>query len=384
MSYPSQKNTPRERVMLALNHCEPDLVPIDLGTSNATSLTVPAYERLKEYLGYTEPTHVMDRIYQVVDVDEYILQKFSIDTRRLPLGKRDNWQDIELPDDCYQDEWGVIRRRPPTSFCYDLYRSPLSGEITPNDILHFPFPDPEDFGRLRGLRENALILRATNYAIVLSLGVGVVHQSQFIRGFNDWLTDLVTQPALLSALMEAILDVRLEIARQVLKLVGDLIDVVFVGDDLGIQTGMMMSPSTYRRVIKPHQKRAFDVIHALTPAKLVYHTCGSIVPVIDDLIEVGIDALNPVQVSAKDMDTEMLKKRFGDRLAFWGAIDSHNVLPYGTTEDVRREVRLRIAHLAGKGGFILTSVHNIQGDVPPENICTLFDAAREEGIYSPA
>jgi uroporphyrinogen decarboxylase len=374
-------NTSRERVLLALNHREPDRVPVDLGTSNATSITVPAYERLKAYLSIDAPTRIMDRIYQVVEVDEAILQRFSVDTRLLALGKPDNWQDIELADDCYQDEWGVVRRRPASSFCYDLHRSPLSGEISLHDVLRYPWPDPQDPGRFRGLRERTLALRATDYAVVFPLGAGIVHQSQFLRGFEDWFVDLIWQPDLMGALMDATLDVRLEIARQALSLVGDLVDVVFVGDDLGTQTGLLMSPQTYRRVIKPRQKRAFDLIHSLTPARLAYHTCGSVAPLIDDLIEVGVEALNPVQVSARNMDTQVLKARFGSRVAFWGGIDSQRILPCGTPDEVRQEVRLRIAHLAPGGGYVLTSVHNIQPDVPPENICALFDAAREEGGY---
>jgi uroporphyrinogen decarboxylase len=372
---------PRERVLLALNHREPDRVPIDLGTGNATSITVPAYERLKSHLNIYSPTQIMDRSFQVVDIEESILQLFSVDTRKLSLGKHDNWQDIELPDDCYQDEWGIIRRRSEFTYTYDVIKSPLSGEIGVLDILNYSWPDPHDPGLFRGLTERANALYSTPFAIVLPLGAGVVHQSQFLRGFEDWFVDLAWHPDLMGTLMDAILDIRLEIVRQALTLVGESIDIVFIGDDLGGQRSLLFSPQTYRRVIKPRHKRAIELIHNLTPAKVVYHTCGSVVPLIPDLIEIGVDALNPIQVSAKDMDTLKLKKEFGNDIAFWGAIDTHHVLPNGTSREIIEEVKLRVGHLAIGGGYVLAADHNIQPDVSPENIMTLFAAAQREGHY---
>jgi uroporphyrinogen decarboxylase len=163
--------------------------------------------------------------------------------------------------------------------------------------------------------------------------------------------------------------------------VGEYLDVFQLADDLAMQNGPYMSPDLYREMIKPYQIELFRFVKALTPAKIYYHSCGSVTMLLDDLIEVGVDILNPVQVSADNMETDRLKRRFGNRLSFWGAMDTTEILPNGTADDVRNEVRRIIRDLAPGGGFVLASVHNLQSDIPPENIIAMFETASQYGKY---
>lgn len=377
--------THRQRVVTALAHKEPDRVPLDLGSNRATTMTVGAYERLKAHLGIEADNVVVDRMQQIVAVDKRILKRFDIDVCGVRLGGPDQGGDVEVGPYSYRDEWGVERVRPPGSYYYDLQRCPLAGPITLKDIVRYPWPDPHDPGRIRGLRQEVERLRReTDCAIVLALPAGFVHVSQYLRGFEDWFADLALEPRLAEALFDAVLEVNLAIMADALEEVGDLIDVAWTSDDVAMQRGPLLSPEMYRRTIKPRHRRVFDLIHSRTRAPAMYHSCGSLYAILEDLIEIGVDGINPVQVSAADMDTARLKREFGDRLIFWGGIDTQRVLPYGTPEEVREEVRRRIRDLAPGGGYVVNSVHNIQPDVPPENVCALFDSARDLGRYGAA
>lgn len=372
----------RERVLRALNHQEPDRVPLDLGGSRSSSLVVEAYEKLNRHLGSQEPPCIFSKWLNVAHPSEVMLARFDIDTRSLSQGSPDNWQDIIFPDGSYQDEWGVVRSRPAGSLYYDLTRAPLAGDAEVADLNKFRCPDPHDPGRCRGLAEGAARLhQGTDYAVVLSMPGGIVHQAQFMRGFEDWFADIIANPALFQALMEKLADLWIEMAKDELDAVGNNVDVCFLGDDVAFQNGPMMSMDLYRKMIKPHHKRLFSYIRSRTSAKIAYHTCGSVVHLIPDLIEMGVDALNPVQVSAKGMDTERLKQEFGADICFWGAIDTQRVLPFGTPNDVAREVKRRIDDLCPGGGYVLCAVHNIQADVSPENISAMYDTARAYGGY---
>jgi len=372
----------RERVLRALNHQEPDRVPLDLGGSRSSSLVVEAYEGLNRHLESQEPCSIFSKWLNIVHPSEAMLQRFDIDTRSLSQGDPDNWQDIVFPDGSYQDEWGVVRSRPPGSLYYDLTKSPLAGDVDVADLEKFCWPDPHDPGRCRPLAEAAARLhQGTDYAVVLSMPGGIVHQAQFLRGFEEWFTDLIANPKFFEALMEKLADLWIEMAKDELDTAGENVDVCFYGDDLAFQDGPMMSMDLYRKMIKPHHKRLFGYIKSRTSAKIAYHTCGSVVHLIPDLIEMGVDALNPVQVSAKGMDSQTLKREFGKDICFWGAIDTQRVLPFGTPDDVKAEVERRIDDLGPGGGYVLCAVHNIQADVSPENICTMYDTGREYGRY---
>lgn len=374
---------PRERLRMALNHQQPDRVPIDLGATRNSGITMPAYERLVQYLGLdivVRPlsTTGTSRVLGVAALHEQVLERLGVDVRGVFLGPPDHWQDIELGENTYQDEWGVVWHRPPTSLYYDPVRFPLVGEISLQDVLRYPWPNlADDPGFTRGLRERALWLhKNTDYGIVLHLQDICVHYSQWLRGYQDWYTDFYLNPDILCAIMDAILERRLAVATRAVDAVGDIVDVVSCSDDVADQRGPMVSPETYRTFIKPRHQRFFDMIHSRTEAKLLFHTDGSVIKLLPDFIEIGIDFINPVQVSAKGMDdTAWLKREFGHDIGFWGAIDNVRVLPYGTPDDVRAEVERRIHDLGSTGGYVLAAVHNIQPDVPPENIVAMFEAA---------
>jgi len=369
--------THRERLLTALDHREPDRVPMDLGTARFTTMVKAASQRLCDYLGFGKTGPILDRMQQLVEVDERILEYLDVDCRAFSQGAPDRGADEELGEGRYRDEWGVIRSQPPGSHYYDLEVCPLAGDITPADIARYPWPDPTDSGRFRGLRETALRLHQTDYAIMYNARFHLVHMTQYLRGFYDWYLDLGANHKLFRSLMDAVLDVLLEINRRAFREVGDLIDVVAFGDDIGQQDRPVCSLDTYRRLIRPYQERFVDCIKSHTRAKILYHTCGSVYRLIPDFIELGIDALNPIQVSARHMEPERLKREFGDRIAFWGGIDTQHLLPHGTPEEVRAGVRRTFETLGQGGGWVLTSVHNVQPDVPPENLLAMFDEGRQ-------
>jgi uroporphyrinogen decarboxylase len=367
----------RERVLKALNHQEPDRVPLDLGATRSSSLVVECYERLNRHLGSTEAPRIFSKWLNIAHPSAAMLERFDIDTRSLSQGAPDGGQDIVFPDGSYQDEWGVIRSKPAGSLYYDLTKAPFAGDAEIAGLKKHPWPDPHDPGRVRGLAESARRLhQETDYAVVLNMPGGIVHQAQFLRGFEDWFADLVVNQEFFRALMEKLADLWIEMARDELDAVGNNADICFYGDDMAFQDGPMMSMDLYRKMIKPHHQRLFGYIKSRTRAKIVYHTCGSVVHLIPDLIEMGVDALNPVQVSAKGMDTRALKREFGKEIGFWGGVDTQRVLPFGSPQDVAAEVRRRIDDLAVGGGYVLCAVHNIQADVPPANICAMYDTAR--------
>jgi uroporphyrinogen decarboxylase len=375
----------RERVLAALAHREPDRVPIDLGSTYVTTIAVRKYEELKQHLGIEAETQIMDRMQQVCVVDERVLQHFEIDTRGVFVGppELESNQSVELGENKYRDAWGTTWHRPPSSYYYDLLKPPLAGEISTNDIIRHKWPNPEDPGYTRGLRDRVRAQRdSTDCALVLNLSVWVVHCSQFVRGFEDWFVDLVAQPRLMTVLLDAITESLLGVIERVLDEVGDLVDVIAVADDLGHQDRPCMRPEMYRRLVKPRHSRLMESIKARADAPVMWHTCGSVYELLDDLIGIGVNALNPVQTNAANMEPERLKRQYGDRLAFWGTIDTSRALPFGTPLDVEEEVQSKISVFAPGGGYILSPVHNIQPNVPLENVLAMFNAAWKHGRYS--
>ena len=373
--------THRERLLAALEHREPDRLPMDLGTARFTGMVAPAYEKLRALLGFGRPGVVVDRMQQLVEMDEAVLERLDVDARAFSFGPPDAGGDVDLDDGRYRDEWGVVRRRPPGCHYYELESCPLAGELTAEMIARYPWPDPTDPGRTRGLREQALRLRQSGYAVMFNARFNLVHMTQYLRGFEDWFLDLAGNHELFGCLMQAVLDVMLEMNRCAFQQAGDLIDIVAFGDDIGMQDRTICSLPLYRRLIRPFQERIVELIRAQTRAKILYHTCGSVYHYIPDFIEMGIDALNPVQVRARYMDPERLKREFGDRIAFWGGIDSQQLLPHGAPDEVRSEVRRMFEFMGAGGGWVLAAVHNIQPDVPPENVLAMFEAGRE-CVYS--
>ena len=370
----------RERVLAALSHQQPDRVPIDLGATRDSSIVIEGYQRLLQHFGIQDEIRLTSRMMQVVDIDERVLQALDIDTRGVfpPTPP-----DTRIGENHYRDEWGIERVRPAGSFYYDQRSFPLAGQITAADIARYPWPNPDDPIRRRGLRERVRTIRdELGCAVVLNMPSGFVHVSQYLRGFEDWFVDLAVDHKLAATLYDAVLEVNLAACRAILDEVGDEVDVLMASDDLGLQGGLMMSPVVYRELIKPRHRRYLQLLHELSPAKVFFHTCGSVVAFLQDFYEAGIDILNPVQTSAANMDPRELKRRFGDRIAFWGGgVDTQQVLPYGAPDQVRQQVRERIEILGAGGGYVFNTVHNVQPNTPIENVLGMYETVREYGRY---
>jgi len=372
--------TSRERVLAALSHKEPDRVPIDLGGTLASGINNQAYEELLDYLG-TEDDWVWESVRgHTAKVGESVRRRLGLDCINISmLGPPPvrTWKEGNL--ECYQDEWDVVWACPPGGHYYTA-QVPFTSNATLSDLAAFSWPDPTDPVWTDGLAARVAAARELgDYALCLNLPVGFVHQSQFVRGYEEWLTDLLLNRQFAETLMDRVLEFQLEVYTRALKAVGNEIDVICFGDDIGFQNGPMVSPRIYEGVIAPRQRRVFDTLHTHSPAPVFYHTCGSVVSMIPQLIDMGVDILNPVQVSATGMEPADLKREFGRDLSFWGAIDTHKVLPYGTPDDVRAEVRRRIDELGDGGGYILAAVHNVQQGMPAANVVAMFEEAVRYG-----
>ncbi|HPC94835.1 MAG TPA: uroporphyrinogen decarboxylase family protein [Sedimentisphaerales bacterium] len=381
--------TSRQRVLTTLDHEVPDRVPIDLGGFQ-TGIHRKAYIDLLDYLGIEDDVTIMDPVQQLAKPCEEVLERFHVDIRYVFAHGPDSfeggiqqsirggrrWHDLT-------DEFGVVWSMPDDQpFYMDISHHPLA-DATIDDLADYPFPRGDDPTRFTGLRDEALKLREqTPYAISTGIG-GVVYETcWYMRGLERWYMDTVEKPAFCEALLDRTLAFWIGYYNEFMKEIGDLVDVVMIGDDIGGQTGPLFSPAFYRGVVKPRQKRLVQHIKSLTDAKIWYHTCGSVMPLIPDLIDNGIDILNPVQISATNMDPRELKRRYGNDLTFWGGgIDTQHVLSFASPAQVREHVQANIEALKPGGGYVFNSVHNIQAGVPAENIVAMFDAAYEYGSY---
>jgi uroporphyrinogen decarboxylase len=380
----TKQMTSRERVATALNHQEPDRVPLDIGAGQSTGLIVEAYENLQAYTGITGASGWLSKTFRVARLDDATLARLGSDVRPLQLRPPRNWQPPASEDGTFIDELGIQWQQAPLpgrGYYWEQITFPLA-EATISDLDRYPWPDPHDPGRYAGLADEAADLyHNTPYAILGDCGFKNHWEPVFMLcGMERALTDVVGNPAFTQALLEKIAGLDFAVTRHFLEATGKYLTVIRTSDDLATQNSLMMSPSAYRKLVKPYHQRYFRLIKEHTEAKIFFHSCGNIVPLLDDLIEAGVEVLNPVQVSAFK-DPAEVKARFGDRLSFWGGIDTHRVLPSGSPEDVREEVRLRIRQFGPGGGFVAASVHNIQPDVPPQNILALADAVRELGTY---
>lgn len=381
--------TSRERLTRALNHQVPDRVPIDLGGFQ-TGIHKRAYIELLDYLGIEDAPAILDPVQQLAKPCEELLERFHVDIRYVCAhgpdsfkgGIEQNERDGRLWHDL-KDEFGVIWSMSDDRRLYmDISHHPLA-EAKIEDLADYPFPKGDDPTRFTGVREQALELRrSTPYAISTGIG-GVVYEiCWYMRGLERWFIDMIENPAFCEAMLDKTLKFWLDYFSGFMAEVGDIIDVVMIGDDIGGQAGPLFSPYFYRRIVKPRQKRLVQHIKSLTAAKIWYHTCGSVAQFIPDLLDNGIDILNPVQISAENMDPRQLKDEFGDKLSFWGgAIDTQHVLPTATPKEIKKHVRRNIEIFKQGGGYVFNNVHNIQLGVPPENVAALFDAAYEYGFY---
>lgn len=376
--------THRERVMHAVALKEPDTVPLDLGGHINSSIHRSAYIQLKKHLRMdtSEKAKIINRMMQDVAVEEPVLQALDIDTRGVFQGSASYTGTVDEKTGIWTDEWGVEWTMPEHEHYYELKRSPLSGEITVGDIARYHWPESDDPGIARGAQAQVDRLRNTgDFALVLNLPSMFVHQSQYMRGFADWYLDLAAEPTIVEALFDAVLEVKMGYAKQLLNAVGSQVDIVMTADDMGTQKALQFSPEHYRRFFKPRNAKYIEMIRKVTDAPVLLHTCGSVYEIIDDLIEIGVQILNPVQTYAAQMDPGLLKKHFGKKIAFWGAVDIQHVLPFGTVQDVRDEVSRLFETLGNGGGWIMSACHNIQPEVPPENIMAMYKAGRDLCSY---
>jgi len=372
---------PRERVVAALNHEQPDRVPLDFG-GGTSSIHVGVYTNLLAELGRHEDVLSMDS--GVACPSEALLEKFHIDTRQVypEIAKLDTNPPLEKTD-----AWGV-RMRLMGNLYEDLPDAhPLAGIQTVDELREYPWPKSEDLisqatsERMAGTAEK---LAGGDYAVVLPFGPlsGPFALSMRLRGYQKFLADLRLRPKIAEAIMDRMASVVVDIVKKYVKPIGEYLDVVNIADDLGTQQGPMISPQTYKTRVKPKHQRIVEALRNSTRASVILHTDGSIAPFIDDFAEVGITGINPVQVSARGMDSRELKEKFGSKMAFWGGIDGQQVLPFGTVEDVKLEVRRRIDDLADGGGYVLASVHHVQPPTPPRNVITMFNEALTYGSSS--
>jgi uroporphyrinogen decarboxylase len=386
---PAETMTPRERLLAAVNHRQPDRVPLDLG-GNQTGIHKFAYEALLEHLGIRDDVAIMDPVQQLARPCEAVLQRLRIDTRyiaarsaagyrgEIVIEERDGrvWHDLT---DEFGVRWSMPADRP---YYMDITHSPLA-RATIGEIADYPFPKGDDPSRFAGLREQALMLkRETPYAVVSGISGVVYELCWYMRGLEQWFLDMLTQPDFCAAMLDRTLRFWLDWFRLFLDEVDDLVDVIMIGDDLAGQQGPLFRPDFYRRIVKPRQKQLVEYIRSRTGAKVWYHTCGACAQYIPDLLDNGVQILNPVQISAAGMEPAALKARFGEQIVFWGgAIDAQHILPSASPDTVREHVRRNLAVWKPGGGYVFNNVHNIQAGVPPENVVAMYDAAYEFGFY---
>lgn len=391
-----QNMTPRERVLATLNHKEPDCIPYDLSSTSITGIHSIAYQNFLAYSGknYRRQSEQQRSHYETLEglakVDEEVKKSLQVDTRGASFRNPPTWK-LEIQeidgDRFFTDELGCTWFNPKGGYYFDQVAGkshPLAAATTPEDILGYDWPNSRDPSRITNLRDDLRKIREAGYATVLEPSFNGVFALGFrMRGYARFYEDLAMNQSLACSLLDRITELKMQFWDMALEEVGDLVDVVVELDDLGSQNATLISPEMYRKLVKPRHKRLFSFIKEKAPNSFIFlHSDGSLYDILPDLIEMGIDILNPVQVSAANMDSAKLKKEFGDAISFWGgAADPQNVLAQGTPEKVRDEVKRRIHDFAPGGGYVFASIHNIQADVPPENFMAMWETLQENKNY---
>jgi len=381
--------TSRERVLAVLNHEIPDRVPIIIGASNATGISMPTYQKLKKVLGVESPDGFLYDWPELgtAKIDEVILERLHSDVRgvwdREPASIREK-NAVREPGSPYFNSWGVgsVEGDPGTWF---PAIHPMADTHSIADVESYPWPDMNDPTRVAHVRAEAQKLAQENkYAILATPWLAFPLERAFaLQRMDRFMLSLGRHPDFAKALLARLTDLCKTLMGNFLRECGDNIDMIKIGDDLGMQNSLLMSPKMYREILKPFHADYLAFIRSHTRAKVFFHADGDVYPLIPDFIEMGVDILNPIQTSAGKMsDLEGLKKQFGRNIIFCGAIDTHRVLPFGTPDEVRMEVK-RIINILGRGGgYMLASVHTVMSDVSPENVLAMVDAVDELGWYS--
>ncbi|MEN8127552.1 MAG: uroporphyrinogen decarboxylase family protein [Planctomycetota bacterium] len=411
----------RERILAAINHKEPDRVPIDMGATPSSGISAIAYTNLKKHLGMNSGhTRIYDVVQQLAQPEDEILDRFNIDI--VDIGRNfnerdDHWYDIQMADGqtaqypvwfkptAQQDgsyeakvDDRVIARMPAGGTFYDQTYFPyLDGY--PNNfrdlpeamkmilwaaLVHSPWDHAGEPNFWDQLRQRTLKLReSSDRALMVVCGCNLFEWGTFLRRMDNFMMDVFADQDNVRALLDALMEIHLATLEKVCAAVGDIVDILRFGDDLGMDSGPFMSPEIYRDIFKPHHTRLNDYVHNNSQMKTFIHSCGSIYKLLPDMIEAGYDILNPVQTNCTDMDPITLKKEFGNGITFWGGgCDTRHILNNATPREVKDHVKERIEILSPGGGFVFNTVHNILPEVPPENIIAMFDAINEFGAYS--
>ena len=407
----------RQRILAAISHTEPDGLPADLGATPSSGISAIAYDNLLRCMPLKDKRNwVYDVVQQVAQPSDEVLDRFRIDT--VDLGRTFNtrdsdWYDYTLSNGstAQQPVWFRPRKQDNGSFLaykgeeaiavmpaaaisydqtvypflngypehYDSNLDEAMGRILWAALAHSPWDHASEPDFWERLRANALALRATSdRAIVLSAGCNLFEWGTFLRRLDNFIMDLKRAPAEVERFLDALMTRHLSSLEKICSTVGDVVDIIRLGDDLGMNTGPLMGPETYRSLFKQRHTRLCNYIKTHSSMHTFLHSCGSIYKLIPDLIEAGFEILNPVQTNARDMQPDRLKKEFGTSVTFWGAgADTRSILNQGTPEHVKNHVRANIEILSPGGGFIFNTVHNILPDVPPENILAMFEAVDE-------
>lgn len=369
----------RERVRTVLAGGLPDRPVVDLG-GRVASLSTPAYLDLKACLGYggelsTESVTLLNTI---GTFDDRVLQRFDVPFRRVYLKPAASFDLVIASDGSFRDEWGVgYQPRGPYN---ERVGHPLAGEPPP-DLDRFAWPDPGDLGRVAGLAEMARRLyEETDFSLVAgAISAGIFQDCWNLRGMEQFFVDMARNRDFAGELLDRVLAVHVGMWTQFLEAVGPYVDMVETADDLGGQGGLLISPRMYRELVKPRHAELNATIRSRTRAKIFYHSCGAMLPLIDDLVEIGVDVLNPIQPLPGLMDPDVLVQRFGKRLVFHGGLDVQVLLPRGTRQQIQDHVR-HYLDVIGPQRYIMAPANSVQPGTPPENLVEAYRAAKD---YSP-
>jgi len=396
-------------LLLTLNHKQPDRIPVDLGSSTVTGISAIAYNNLKKHLGIEKPTRVFDVVQQLASVDMEVIDLFSVDALDINMISTETgeWYNVELQDGSkaqfpgwyrpvkdkdgswytVDNEGTILSRRASGAAFYDQMYFPYENgyPVNLNDLnkalkkISWVVHSHASNLNAGELREKLIKLKeSTGKALVMSGGVKLLELGFFIRRMDNFLMDLMTDELKLTEMLDILVDMHLAGLEKKCATLGDIVDVIRFGDDLGMTSGPFMDLDTFRKHFKPRYKILCDYVKKTTGMKIFMHSCGSVRQFIPDFIDVGIDILNPVQTNCFDMDPVDLKREFGRDIAFWGGgVDTASILNRATPEEVRKDVLNRCEIFSKDGGFVFAPIHNILSEVPPQNIIAAYDAVME-------
>ncbi len=394
----------RERVVASIRHQEPDRMPVDLGGMRSTGIMAMAYAEFKRHLGIDEgDLYVFDTGQQLAYVEAPVRERLGCDVLILDGGLLAGWRDYRLPNGmpakicadfitepdgqggeyALDDSGRRVSHRPASSYYFDTTYRPLAEATSIEDLDRYDWPILTDEYLTKLQKEARRLYTETDYAILGSFGGNFLEGGQGLRGWDNFMMDLAGNRPFAEAILDRLLTRHLRNVELYLDAVGDYIQIIQMGDDLGTQAGPQIRPRLYYDVIQPRQKELWTKIHRLKPQVAVFlHCCGGVYELIPGIIDAGCDVLNPVQINAKGMDPVRLKREFGGKLTFWGGgCDTQQVLPFGTPEQVYEHTRHQIEIFKPGGGFIFCQVHNIQASVPLENMAAMYQAVRDHWAY---